>query len=106
MSEREASGHLVHFPGAGCPPVRVPRGPHLSEYLTPENSPVLFGCRTGICGTCVVTVVVLGGGTLAPPTDEEMEVLSLVCPDHRGARLACQLDLTTDVGVAPVGVPA
>ncbi|MBC6436085.1 2Fe-2S iron-sulfur cluster binding domain-containing protein, partial [Nostoc sp. HG1] len=39
--------------------------PHqnLSEHLTIQNSPVLFGCRTGICGTCLVEV----NGTIPSP---------------------------------------
>lgn len=28
----------------------------LLECLTVQNSPVLFGCRTGICDTCLVEV--------------------------------------------------
>ena len=28
----------------------------LSEHLTVQNSPVLFGCHTGICGTCLVVI--------------------------------------------------
>ncbi|MEL6495801.1 MAG: 2Fe-2S iron-sulfur cluster-binding protein, partial [Cyanobacteria bacterium J06623_7] len=29
---------------------------NLAEHLTVENSPILFGCRTGICGTCLVII--------------------------------------------------
>jgi ferredoxin len=93
---------LVHFPASGHPPVRLPRGPSLSQYLTPVNSPLLFGCRTGICGTCVVAVTVVPGGVLAPPAEDEAELLSLICPARADARLACQLDLTAHIGVEPI----
>lgn len=57
--------------------------------LTAQNSPVLFGCRTGICGTCLVTVT----GQVAPPDADEQEMLEVLAPGIPNARLACQIDL-------------
>ena len=47
MSE-ERSLHFVSFSSASHEPVRLARGSILSEHLSVANSPLLFGCRTGI----------------------------------------------------------
>ena len=46
----------VAFPGSSHGAVRLNKGDNLSEQLTVQNSPVLFGCRTGICATCLSEV--------------------------------------------------
>jgi ferredoxin len=97
---------LVRFGRTRHGAVALPRGASLAEHLTVDNSPLLFGCRTGICGTCVVRVRVLGTTPLAPPGDEEAELLQIICPGEPQARLACQLRLTTDIDVAPLGAGA
>jgi ferredoxin len=86
----------VRFRASSHPPVSLPRHSNLSEHLTVQNSPVLFGCRTGICGTCVVHV----DGDIPPPNDEELDTLETVAPGDPRARLACQLDLTADIDIA------
>jgi ferredoxin len=83
----------VRFASESHPPIELPEHSNLSEHLTVQNSPVLFGCRTGICGTCVVRV----DGEIPPPNDEEMDTLDHVAPGDKCARLACQLDLTRDI---------
>ena len=84
------------------PPLHLASGARLLDHLDIENSPVLFGCRTGICGTCAVHVDVLDG-VLAPPDRDEAELLALLRPGDATARLACQLVLTADIRVAPAG---
>ena len=84
---------------SGHAPVCLDERAELSRELDVSNSPLLFGCRTGVCGTCAVEVEVVSG-TLAPPDDEEAEVLEIVCPENPRARLACQLELTADVRLA------
>ncbi|MGD1949223.1 MAG: 2Fe-2S iron-sulfur cluster-binding protein [Leptolyngbyaceae cyanobacterium] len=71
----------------------------LADELTVKNSPILFGCRTGICGTCLVTVV----GEVPPPDVDEQELLEVLAPDCPNARLACQLDVTHDLEIRPYG---
>ena len=66
-----------------------------AEYLTVQNSPVLFGCRTGLCGTCLVEII----GDITPPTEDEKEVLQILAPDNPNARLACQVDFTQDITI-------
>lgn len=87
--------YKVRFEDGSHAPVELPPHAQLSEYLDVQNSPVLFGCRTGICGTCVIKV----SGSLAPPSRDEQETLELVAPDEPCARLACQLDLTCDIDI-------
>jgi ferredoxin len=94
-----AARHRVE--SAGYAPLELPDGAELSRTLTVQNSPVLFGCRTGLCGTCLVSVAVVDGG-LAPPSVEELELLEVICPEREDARLACQLRLTADIRIEPI----
>lgn len=92
-----AKEHQVDFQDAGFPALQLKPGANLSEHLDVGNSPLLFGCRTGICGTCLVRVT----GDVAPPDDEEKELLEVLAPDDENARLACQIVLTADITVVP-----
>ncbi len=88
----------VEFPSTSHKTVSLPAGANLSEQLTVVNSPVLFGCRTGICGTCLVQIQ-SGEETLAPPGEAEQEALEIYAPGIKNARLACQIALTSDVSL-------
>lgn len=88
------SQHRVSFTSEH-PPVTVRAGVTLSHALSLQNSPVLFGCRTGICGTCVVRVVE-GAEALPPPDEDEREILELFADGDEHARLACQIDVRGD----------
>lgn len=79
----------VCFADGAFAPVEIPEGVGLAERLTVRNSPVLFGCRTGICGTCLSRV----HGEIAPPEADEREMLDLLAPGVADARLLCQLRL-------------
>ncbi len=87
----------VSFDDPAYPPARVPAEASLSEHLDAVSSPLLFGCRTGICGTCLVRVQ----GTARPPDKDEQEVLDVFAPGDAQARLACQLRCTGDVVLQP-----
>ena len=88
----------ISFPQTDYPPITLQRHQNLSEHLTIQNSPVLFGCRTGICGTCLVEV----SGKIPPPQPDEQEMLDALAPNYPNARLACQLDLTTNVKIRKI----
>ncbi|WP_392480887.1 2Fe-2S iron-sulfur cluster binding domain-containing protein [Nostoc sp. C110] len=77
----------ISFPGSAFLPITLECHQSLSEHLTIQNSPVLFGCRTGICGTCLVEVI----GDIPPPQPDEQEMLETLAANHPHARLACQL---------------
>lgn len=76
----------------------------MSEHLTIENSPVLFGCRTGICGTCLIEVEEEQRGTLPVPEADEKEMLEIIAPDIGRARLACQIELCADITIRYIGL--
>ena len=89
------SSCTVRFPNSKFPSIAVEPHRNLAEVLTVQNSPVLFGCRTGICGTCLVRVE----GDIPPPDRDEREMLDILAAELPQARLACQLDLTDDIAL-------
>ena len=91
----------ISFPNSDHAPVILSSHTPLADELTVQNSPLLFGCRTGICGTCLVTVT----GEAPPPDADEQELLDVLAPDCPNARLACQLDLTHDLKICSYGSP-
>lgn len=88
--------HTVCFPETDYPAIVLEPHQNLSEHLTIQNSPVLFGCRTGICGTCLVEVI----GNIPAATADEMEMLDALVPNVPSARLACQIDLTANIEIS------
>lgn len=89
--------HRLRFPQTAWPDLEVEEDAPLSEVLDASNSPVLFGCRTGICGTCIVTVA--ADGALPPPDEDEAEILDIHAPDTPGVRLACQLKVRASCAI-------
>ena len=90
--------HRISFPGSGFADLVLPAHSPLTLHLGPANSPVLFGCRAGLCGTCLVSVEVLSG-RLAAPDAAEADALEVYAPGTPTARLACQIDLTADLAI-------
>jgi ferredoxin len=91
----------VSFGDPKYAPIELPEGSQVALHLTVHNSPILFGCRTGLCGTCSALVDV-ESGSIEPRTEEELETLELAfdagVPDN--ARLLCQLRLTADIRIS------
>ncbi|MEH2178965.1 2Fe-2S iron-sulfur cluster-binding protein [Nostoc sp.] len=83
----------ISFPESNFVPITLECHQSLSEHLMVQNSPVLFGCRTGICGTCLVEVI----GDIPPPQPEEQEMLETLAHNHTNMRLACQVDVTGNI---------
>jgi ferredoxin len=83
----------IKFGDVRFTPLEIEAGQGLAEVLTVQNSPVLFGCRTGLCGTCVVSVA----GDVGEASIEELEILELYATGNPLARLACQLQVRGDV---------
>ena len=84
-------------------PVRLATGAVLSEHLDVGNSPVLFGCRTGNCGTCLSEVVAQRSGELRGRSEDERELLEIIAPGNDRARLACQIALYADITIRYLG---
>ena len=74
-------------------------GQTLAEELDAANSPLLFGCRTEFCGTCVVEAV---GKDIPPPDDEERELLEVLAPDNPKCSPSRQLDVRCDMVLHPL----
>ena len=89
----------VDFPGTDFKSIFIEEKSDLSRVLDVNNSPLLFGCRTGICGTCLVEVTAEEQGAYLPPSEDEKEVLALLADENPKARLACQLRVTGGVSI-------
>jgi ferredoxin len=94
--------YTIRFPGTELAPIELAKDQNLSEHLTVQNSPVLFGCRTGLCGSCVVQLL---GHPIAPTTAEQ-EILEIYAPDVPNARLACQINVVNDLAIMAIEVEA
>lgn len=88
--------YTIAFPDTSHNPVRLSEGTNLAQELTVLNSPLLFGCRTGICGTCLVQIE-NGYETLKAPDSDEKEALEIYATGNMNARLACQIFLNCDL---------
>jgi ferredoxin len=93
--------HRITFPDTTHQPVSLPEGTNLSEQLSILNSPLLFGCRTGICGTCLVQVED-GVDSLKAPDFDETEALEIYAPGNGKARLACQIFLNCPIALRKI----
>ena len=82
--------------------VALKAGTNLSLELNSKNSPVLFGCRTGLCATCLVEVLE-GTQDLAPPDAKELEILSIYEGQGNNLRLACQLSPVKNLKLKYIG---
>lgn len=95
--------YIITFSPESHPSIRLTASANLSEHLTTRNSPVLFGCRTGICGTCLIEIEQEANGALPPAEGDEVELLEIIAPDRPRARLACQIDLRADICIRYLG---
>lgn len=94
--------YTINFPDTQYKSINVPENAKLTEYLTPTNSPVLFGCCNGICGTCLIEVLDIQEGTLIPPSPDEQDTLENYVEDLPNARLACQLKINANLAIRKI----
>ena len=90
----------IQFEESSFPSQKFTAGENLSELLHACNSPILFGCRSGICGTCLIEVV---EGYPSPANPEEVEALEVYAPENPRARLACQMVLSCPLKIKKLG---
>ncbi len=81
--------------------IELPEGSRLSETLNVHNSPILFGCRTGICGTCAIEVLE-GEKALHSRTSDEAEYLTVFAEGRERCRLACQIRLNANIKIRKI----
>ena len=90
--------YQIDFIDSDKPQVTLNDGDCLSEKLTIQNSPILFGCRIGICGTCAIEVIHTDS-PLPEKTHDENEFLNAMAPDRKEVRLACQIRINTHMKI-------
>lgn len=93
----------LSFGDSDKPPVELKDGDNLSEKLTIHNSPILFGCRIGICGTCAVEVLETDS-PLPERTRDEKEFLENMAPGQEKVRLACQIKIHTNMKIRKIDI--
>ena len=89
--------YRIEFPETKFAAQEIEETEGLAEKLTIENSPVLFGCRTGICGTCLISIDEDSLSNCIPADTAEREVLDMIADHEPRARLACQLRILGDL---------
>ena len=89
--------HRIEFPGTTFATLELPDLASLPLHLTVQNSPLLFGCRSGLCGTCLIEIE--ADEPLQVPDHAEAEALEIYAPGNPRARLACQLLVSTDLRI-------
>lgn len=94
--------YKIEFSNSVHKEIELEENTSLSESLNVQNSPILFGCRTGICGTCLVQIE--GEcSSLEPVDDEELEVIEVFSNGETGLRLACQIKLKQNLRMKYIG---
>ncbi|MCS5710314.1 2Fe-2S iron-sulfur cluster-binding protein [Candidatus Berkiella aquae] len=93
--------YTINFIDSDKAQITLTEGSELCEHLTAINSPVLFGCRSGICGTCLCEIEAIQG-QLPEPSFEEQDALALYAPSNKKARLACQVQLLADITIKKI----
>lgn len=95
-----SSNHQVTFLSGEI--IEVEDGANLSQSTDITTTPVLYGCRTGICSTCLINIT-KGSENITTPTPDERELLSIIASDKPSARLACQFQIRGDIELEYLG---
>lgn len=77
--------------------IEVKKRAALVDVADEHETELDFGCRDGVCGTCIVSVRA-GAENLSPMTDEERDTLENFAAAP-GQRLACQVRIVGDVEI-------
>lgn len=75
--------------------IDVKDGYALIDMCEEHDTSILFGCRDGACGACMVKVVE-GADKLSPMQDDEKDFLETMAAE-KDERLACQCKVHGDV---------
>lgn len=73
----------------------VPLDYALIDMCEDHDTSILFGCRDGACGACMVRVL-QGAENLSPMQDDERDFLETMAAEPN-ERLACQCKVKGDV---------
>lgn len=75
----------------------VPKGANFMDVCENEDTSILFGCRDGACGACLIDVKE-GAENLSPIKEDEKDFLETLAA-RPSERLACQCNINGDVVV-------
>ena len=79
----------------------IPKHAKIMKACGEEGTSVEFGCRRGVCGTCLITIL-SGTQNCEPPTVAEQVLLDEI-KAKPNQRFACQCAITGDVVVSVPG---
>ena len=77
-------------------------GQRLLTVCDEQPCAILFGCRDGLCGTCLIEVED-GMANLSAVEEDEAEMLDAMAEGNDKARLACQCVVSGDATVTYIG---
>ena len=77
--------------------IDVPDGYAMIDMCEDHDTSILFGCRDGACGACMIRVID-GAGNLSPMQDDERDFLETMAAEPN-ERLACQCKVKGDVKI-------
>ncbi|WP_439532839.1 2Fe-2S iron-sulfur cluster-binding protein [Polymorphobacter sp.] len=81
-------------------------GSRLLDVAQASGQPLEGSCEGAMaCSTCHVLISGADAGRLPPPTEEEEDMLDFAVGATRSSRLACQIQLTTDIDTLDVRMP-
>lgn len=79
--------------------IEVPENAAIIDVCENEDTSILFGCRDGACGACLVRVLE-NPQNLSPMDEQERDFLETMAA-REDERLACQCKVLGDVVVDP-----
>jgi len=77
--------------------IDVPQNYAMIDMCEDHDTSILFGCRDGACGACMIRVVE-GADNFSPMKDDERDFLETMAAEPN-ERLACQCKVLGDVKV-------
>lgn len=77
--------------------VEVKEGYSLIDLSEEHDTSILFGCRDGACGACMIRVME-GQESLSPMKDDERDFLETMAAEPE-ERLACQCKVYGDIKI-------
>ena len=77
--------------------IEVPDDYQLIELCEEHDTSILFGCRDGACGACMIRVLE-GAENISPMKDDERDFLETMAAEEN-ERLACQCRVRGDVKI-------
>lgn len=77
--------------------IEVPEGYQLIDMCEDHDTSILFGCRDGACGACMIRVLD-GAANINPMQDDERDFLETMAAEPN-ERLACQCKVKGDIKI-------